>query len=493
MLLLGFDIGSSAVKACLLDGGTGAVITEAVSPDEEMAISSPRPGWAEQDPDLWWRHVIECAARIRATARLDAVGAVGIAYQMHGLVAIDRERRLVRPAIIWCDSRAVGIGERAFRELGESRCLEYLLNAPGNFTASKLRWVAENEPEVFARIDKILLPGDYTALRMTGEALTTDSGLSEAVLWDFRRQEVASWVMEHFAIPPSMIPERAPTFSIYGELTRESAEAMGLRPGIPVSYRAGDQPNNAWALNVREPGEIAASAGTSGVVYGVQDAPRPDPRSRVNVFLHVNHAPDRPRLGVLACVNGAGSANRWARQHLVAEGYDAMNARASQVPAGAEGLVFLPYGNGAERTLGNRNVGGGFFGLDWNVHTAAHLFRAVQEGVAFAMRLGMDIMIEMGIEPSVIRAGQAGMFLSAVFASSFADATGATVELYDTDGAQGAARGAGLGAGYYRNADDAFVGLRLRSTIEPRETGRVPVLEAYNRWHAVLQNLSEKG
>ncbi|MGE5598365.1 MAG: xylulokinase, partial [Bacteroidota bacterium] len=426
--LLGIDIGSSSIKASLLSAETGKAVAAATSPaGRELEIAAPQPGWAEQRPETWWEHVKDAVARIRAQSgrALDGLEAIGITYQMHGLVLVDAERRPLRPAIIWCDSRAVGIGERAFAALGEEVCLRRFLNSPGNFTASKLRWVMENEPELYRQVYKAMLPGDYVAMRLTGEIRTTSSGLSEGILWDYQDQAPARLVLEHYGIDPALLPDLVPVFGVQGELTREAAAELGLRPGIKVAYRAGDQPNNAFSLNVLEPGELAATAGTSGVVYGVTDKAAYDRRSRVNTFVHVNHEPAAPRHGVLLCVNGTGILNRWLKENAAGGlGYAEMNELAAGAPAGAGGLLVLPYGNGAERTLDNKNPGASLHGLDLNLHTKAHLLRAAQEGVVFALRYGLDIMGGMGIGACVVRAGYANMFLSPLFTSVFASVTG---------------------------------------------------------------------
>jgi len=457
---------------------------------------APRAGWAEQHPDTWWQHVKATAAMLREKAgkRMDSIAAIGLSYQMHGLVLVDESNRVVRNAIIWCDSRAVDIGARAYEAIGPNVCLERLLNSPGNFTASKLRWVREHEPEVFRRAHRMLLPGDYIALVMTGEATTTPSGLSEGVLWDYQESGPAQLVLDHYELNAELLPEIRPTFSIQGHLNQAAAEHMGLSPGIPVGYRAGDQPNNAFSLNVLNPGEIAATAGTSGVVYGVVDRPLADQQSRVNTFVHVNHSADTPRYGMLLCVNGTGILNSWLRHNLGAGDmpYERMNDMAASVPPGAEGLVVLPYGNGAERTLGNRDVGATVAGLRFTSHTQAHLLRAAQEGIVFALSYGLDIMRQSGVPIQRVRAGNANMFLSPLFRETFAATTGAVVELYDTDGAQGAARGAGLGAGIYGQSSDAFTGLNAVSTIEPGKDAISNYHDAYQKWRAALEAMLEQ-
>ncbi len=491
-LLLGYDVGSSSIKATLMDAGTGRVLTAATSPDKELEITAKQLGWAEQHPSVWWEHVKAATQKIRAPAKLNAgdVKAIGISYQMHGLVVVDRNKEVLRPSIIWCDSRAVQIGQKAAADIGEQKCLKRLFNLPGNFTASKLRWVKENEPEVYSKIHKIMLPGDYIAMKMSGEIKTTPSGLSEGIMWDFEADQLAGFVLDNYGISGELIAETVPTFSTQGELTKEAANELGLAARTKVSYRAGDQPNNALSLSVLQPGEIAVTAGTSGVVYGVSDQKKYDQLSRVNVFVHVNHSATKPRYGVLLCLNGTGILNSWLKHNFVAgEGldYEQMNKLAAQAPVGSDGLVILPYGNGAERTLENRNIGASVHGWNFNMHKKAHILRAAQEGIVFALNYGLGIMRDMGIKLTTVKAGNANMFLSPLFAEAFATITGATVELYNADGSQGAARGAGIGAGIYKGAEDAFAGLKPVRKIEPDRKSAPSYQEAYRRWEDVLQ------
>jgi xylulokinase len=494
-LLLGYDVGSSSIKAMLLDSQTGAVVGSATSPEKEMEIIAKKTGWAEQHPQTWWENVVAATQKIKAQTNFAAaeVRAIGISYQMHGLVIIDKKQEVLRPAIIWCDSRAVEIGRKAMKTIGERKCLTQLLNSPGNFTASKLKWVKDNEPKVFAKIYKMMLPGDYIAMKMTGEIKTTPSGLSEGIMWDFKSEGLAEMVLEHYGISPNFIAEQVPTFSVQGHLTKEAANLLGLKAGTIVSYRAGDQPNNALSLNVLNPGEIAATAGTSGVVYGITDQTKYDPKSRVNTFVHVNHTVDKPRYGVLLCLNGTGILNSWLKHNTGAIDYGQMNELAAKAPVGSDGLVILPCGNGAERTLENRNIGASIHGLNFNIHNKSHLLRAAQEGIVFALNYGLEIMHNVGVKVKTLRAGYANMFLSPLFGEAFSTVTGATVELYNTDGSQGAARGAGIGAGIYREIKDAFVGLKPVSRIEPNRRLTKAYQEAYKRWNSVLkQRLSKK-
>ncbi|MBN2181539.1 MAG: carbohydrate kinase [Sedimentisphaerales bacterium] len=490
-LLLGYDVGSSSIKATLMDSDTGKILASATSPDKELEIIAKELGWAEQHPSTWWEHVKAATARIKTKAKFDAadVKAIGISYQMHGLVAVDKKMEVLRPSIIWCDSRAVGIGEKAAKDIGKEKCLKRLFNLPGNFTASKLRWVRENESDIYSKIHKIMLPGDYIAMMMTGEIKTTPSGLSEGIMWDFESDSPADFVLDNYGISNKLIADIVPTFSVQGELTKAAADELGLSAGTVVSYRAGDQPNNALSLSVLAPGEIAVTAGTSGVVYGVSDKKKYDRLSRVNVFVHVNHAVKEPRYGVLLCLNGTGILNSWLKHNFMAQGldYPQMNELAAEVPVGSAGLVILPYGNGAERTLENRNIGASVHGWNFNVHKKAHFLRAAQEGIVFALNYGLGIMEDMGIELRKVKAGNANMFLSPLFAEAFATVTGASVHLYNTDGSQGAARGAGIGAGIYPGPDDAFVGLEPVRIIEPNGKLASAYNEAFEKWENVLK------
>jgi len=488
MYLLGLDIGTSSIKASLLDVETGICAASCQSPETEMQILAPKAGWAEQNPELWWEHTQKAIAAVieKASVPAHAIEAIGISYQMHGLVCVDKDMNVLRDSIIWCDSRAVETGNKAFAELGSEKCLSHLLNSPGNFTASKLKWVKENEPDIYNRIYKIMLPGDYIAAKLTGEIKTTESGLSEGMFWDFVHVEPAGFLLEHYGFAKNILADITPTFGFQGSVTDSAASATGLLPGTPVCYRAGDQPNNAFSLNVLNPGEIAATAGTSGVVYGVSDQIKYDTQSRVNTFVHVNNTHNKIRNGILLCVNGTGILNSWMKK-IAGESlsYDQINELAATVKSGSDGLVILPFGNGAERVLENKDAGCSIHNLNFNMHSQAHLFRAAQEGIAFALFYGIKIMENMGVEVKVIRAGKANMFLSPVFCKTLADISGATIELYNTDGAQGAARGAGVGAGIYKDFDSAFAGLSKIETIMP-EADNLMLQKAYQEWEKKL-------
>ena len=491
MYLLGYDIGSSSVKASLVDAQSGKCVSSAFFPKSEAPILALRQGWAEQEPQMWWDNLKLATAAVLHESGVAAadIKAIGISYQMHGLVCVDQQQRVLRPSIIWCDSRAVPYGQRAFDELGHERCLSHLLNSPGNFTASKLAWVKENEPQVYDQIDKVMLPGDYIAMRLSGEVCTTVSGLSEGMFWDHRQNQLADFLLDYYGIDAALIPTIRPTFAEQGRVSEAAASELGLQAGTPITYRAGDQPNNALSLNVFNPGEIASTAGTSGVVYGVNGSVNYDPLSRVNTFAHVNHTAEQTRLGVLLCINGTGILNSWMKRNVAPEGigYSEMNELAAQVPIGSDGVSILPFGNGAERMLENREMGCSIQGVNFNLHGKAHLLRAAQEGIVFSFKYGIDIMEQMGIPVLKIHAGHANMFLSPLFRDTLAGVTGATIELYDTDGSVGAAKGAGMGAGIYRDHNEAFATLQKLAVIEPDASRSQEYADAYARWKQCLE------
>lgn len=485
MKSLGIDIGSSSVKVSLLDIASGECVASAANPTAEMPIDSPQSGWAEQEPEMWWRYVCEGVRAIAAQGfGMSEVVSVGITYQMHGLVCLDKAGRSLRPSIIWCDSRAVQIGDEALEGIGREFCLSHALNSPGNFTASKLAWVRRNDPGLFAQIHKFMLPGDYIAYRLSGRMSTSVSGLSEQILWDFMEERPAAFVADWYGIPQAMIPEADVSIGLQAHTDDAAEKLLGIPAGTPISYRAGDQPNNAFSLNVMQAGEIAATGGTSGVVYGVVDKPEADPQSRVNTFVHVNHTPDNPRYGILLCINGTGIMNSWIRRNVVQStlDYAEMNRLAASVPAGSEGLLVVPFGNGAERMLRNRCPGAGIVGLDLNRHSTAHVLRAAQEGIAYSFRYGIDIMRGLGLRPDVIRAGAANLFLSPLFRQTLSTLTGARIELFNTDGALGAARGAALGAGFYKTREEAFAALRRLEVVQPAQADKEALEAGYRAW-----------
>lgn len=483
--LLGFDVGSSSVKASLVDVDNGQMVATAFYPEKEAPIKAVKAGWAEQDPEMWWTNAKLALSKIMAEA--DAKGsdikAIGISYQMHGLVCVDKQQKVLRDSIIWCDSRAVPYGEKAFKDLGSEKCLSHLLNSPGNFTAAKLAWVKENEPELFSDIYKVMLPGDYLAMKLSGEINTTISGLSEGMMWDFKEKRPAKFLFDYYGFAEDTIADIVPTFAVQSVVSKAAAEETGLAEGTPISYRAGDQPNNALSLNVFNPGEVASTAGTSGVVYGVLGDVNYDPKSRVNTFAHVNYTKELDRLGVLLCINGTGILNAWVHRNITPDlSYAEMNELAAQAPIGSDGVTISPFGNGAERVLENKEVGCQIKGINFNKHNRTHIVRAAQEGIVFSFCYGMEIMQQMGMDIKKIHAGKANMFLSPLFRDTLASTSGATIELLETDGSVGAAKGAGMGAGIYKDNVEAFSMLKRIATIEPDAAKAQQYKEAYERW-----------
>jgi len=494
MYLLGYDIGSSSVKVCLVNAESGKIVASDFYPKEEMAIKAVKSGWAEQDPADWWANLklAHHSVMNQSGAKSEDIKAIGITWQMHGLVIVDKDKNVLRDSIIWCDSRAVSYGEKAFKAIGEEKSLSHLLNSPGNFTASKLAWVKENEPHIYDKIDKLMLPGDYIGMKLTDDAVMTIEGLSEGMFWDFKTNTLSDDILNYYGIPKNFFPEIKPVFGIQGHVSSEAAKELGLREGTPVSYRAGDQPNNALSLNVFEPGEIASTAGTSGVVYGVLDQLNYDKLSRVNTFAHVNYTPEQIRLGVLLCINGTGILNSWLKRNLALEGlsYGDMNRLAAQSPIGSKGVSIIPFGNGAERVLENQDVNCSIHGINFNIHDKKDILRAAQEGIVFSYEYGMEIMHEMGMNIRTVKAGNANMFLSPIFAQTLASVSNVTIELYNTDGAAGAAKGAGIGIGLYSTPQEAFASLEKLGVIEPETNKKGEYREVYERWKNLVINKS---
>lgn len=489
MLLLGIDLGTSSIKVSVVNADTQNCIASAQYPETEVGIISVQTGWAEQSAELWWHNIKQAILKCNATGLYNPkdIGAIGIAYQMHGLVLVDKQQSILRDSIIWCDSRAVEIGDKAFNSIGENICSSCLLNSPGNFTASKLAWVKNNEPAVYKQVYKMMLPGDFIAMKFSGEITTTSSALSEGIFWDFKTDTLSKYILNYYGFEENLFPEIKPVFSEHGYLLANVAKELSLKENIPITYKAGDQLNNALSLNVFQPGEVAATAGTSGVIYAVTDKLLADKFSRVNSFAHVNHSSDNKRLGVLLCTNGTGIMNSWVKKLFGNKlSYEKINEQAKKIQPGCNGLSVLPFGNGAERMLQNKTIGAHINNIDLNKHSPAHIYRAVQEGIAFAFRYGLDIMKENDLHPTIIRAGKANLFLSDVFVESFVNATGVAVELYKNDGSTGAALGAGIGAGIYKGYADAFSNFKPLVKVNPEN------IKLYNEMYIEWKHLLEK-
>lgn len=490
MYTIGYDIGSSSIKAALVETATGKSIAVVSEPKVEMEMTALENGWAEQHPDTWWTHVCKATQSLIKSHGINAddITGIGISYQMHGLVIVDKNGNPLRDSIIWCDSRAVEIGQKAFDDLGNDKCAEQLLNSPANFTASKLKWVKENEPDIYSKIYKFMLPGDYIAYKLSGDINTTISGLSEGIFWDFKSDTVADWLLDYYGVEAHLIADVVDTFSVQSKTSDKGASETGLAKGTPVLYRAGDQPNNALSLNVFNPGEVAATGGTSGVIYAITDSLSVKESARVNNFAHVNYKKDAARIGKMACINGAGIMYRWLMNNLNVSDYDEMNTLANSVPIGSDGVTIHPFGNGAERVLNNRSLGTRMANINLNNHDKAHLCRAALEGIAFAFVYGMEILKSDGIAPKVVRAGNDNLFRSEIFSNTISTLIGQEIEIYNTTGAIGAARACEL-----HNGDFETFGKRIMDNdyvmgFKPSEEKK-EYEEAYRKWKAELDGM----
>ena len=493
MYYIGFDIGSSSVKVALVDAVTGKKIIALHEPQEEMGITSLQSDWAEQDPNSWWEYVCKATKRLIKEANIPPkeISGIGISYQMHGLVVVDESGKPLRDSIIWCDSRAIDIGNKAFENIGEEKCASNLLNSPGNFTASKLKWVKDNEPELYEKIYKYMLPGDYIAYRLTGEMNTTKNGLSEGILWDYKEDKVAGWLLDYYGINPSLTPTIVQNFSNQGEVDQKGSQESGIPYGTPVIYRAGDQPNNALSLNILKPGEVAATGGTSGVIYAITDILKSKESSRINNFAHVNYTPESTNVGKLLCINGAGIMYRWLRNNIGEESYEAMNKRASKVAVGSDGVVVIPFGNGAERMLNSINIGTHFINLNLNQHSNSHLCRGALEGIAFSFVYGMEILKDDNAKINVIRAGNDNLFRSEIFSNTVATLIGHEIEIYNTTGSVGAARACGLTDGDFEKFGNNITKNDHVMTFMPLKN-KEPYEMAYQHWKMELKKILKR-
>ena len=494
MYYLGLDIGSSSIKAALVDIETGKSLGVVQEPKEEMGMFAQKNGWAEQKPNDWWQHICTAITRLKKQYNVSRtqIKGIGISYQMHGLVVVDKAGNPLRKSIIWCDSRAVEIGNTAFNNIGNETCAAQLLNSPANFTASKLKWVKDNEPEVYKNIYKFMLPGDYIAYKFSNIINTTISGLSEGIFWDFKNDTVADFLLEHYGIDKNLVPDIVETFGVQSLVDVKGEAESGIAAGTPIYYRAGDQPNNALSLNVFNPGEVAATGGTSGVVYAVTDSLSAKESARVNNFAHVNYKKGAaPRIGKLLCINGAGIQYRWLLNNMAVSSYEEMNNLASEIPVGSDGVCLIPFGNGAERMLNNKEIGTRIVNINLNNHHKGHMCRAALEGIAFSFVYGMEILKSDGTNAKVIRAGNDNLFRSEIFANTVATLIEQEIEIYNTTGAIGAARAANLHKGDYKNFGKAIMDNDHVMTFMPFKD-KTPYLEAYNNWKKELELILNK-
>lgn len=494
MYYLGLDIGSSSIKAALVEVKTGKSLGVVQEPEEEMGMLALKNGWAEQNPDDWWLHTCNAIAKLKKTYHVSRkeIKGIGISYQMHGLVLVDKEGVPLRKSIIWCDSRAVEIGETAFNELGREKCNKQFLNSPSNFTASKLKWVKENEPEIYQNAYKAMLPGDYVAFKFSKVINTTISGLSEGIFWNFEKDKIATTLLDYYGIDEDLIPDIVETFGVQSRVDEEGEIASGIASGTPILYRAGDQPNNALSLNVFNPGEVAATGGTSGVAYAITNSLSVKESSRVNNFAHVNYTKGaEPKIGKLLCINGAGIQYRWLLNNLAVSSYEEMNKLASEIEVGADGVCLIPFGNGAERMLENRDVGMRLVNINLNNHNKAHICRAALEGIAFSFVYGIEILKSDGIKVNIIRAGNDNLFRSDIFAHTIATLISHEIEIYNTTGAIGAARASSLYKGDFESFGKQITEHDHVMTMMPLKD-KAPYEKAYQNWKKELALILNK-
>ena len=484
--VFGIDVSTTATKAVLVDG-SGAVVGTGAS---TYHFDVPRPGWTEQHPGLWWDATIASIRSVLASTGVaaDDVSAIGLTGQMHGAVLLDAADTVLRPAILWNDQRTAEACDEIRAALGRERLIAITGNdALTGFTAPKLVWVRDHEPEVWARIAHVLLPKDYVRLRLTGEHALDKADGAGTLLFELARRDWSPEVLAALGIDPAWLP---PTFEgpmVTGTVTNEAAAATGLRAGTPVVAGGGDQAANAVGVGAVNPGIVALSLGTSGVVFATTDEPLRDPAGQVHAFCHA--VPGRWHM-MTVMLSAAGSL-RWFRDALApGEAFGTLVAGAGEVAAGSEGLLFLPYLTGERSPYPDPLARGAFVGLTVG-HDRRHMTRAVLEGVAFGLRDGLDQMIAAGMPaPTQVRASGGGT-ASALWRQILADVLGA--ELATVSTTEGAAYGAGLlaavGAGWYPRVEDvaaAFVRVSPAAAPGPDAGHYAEVHAAYRELYPAL-------
>jgi xylulokinase len=494
MKLLGIDIGTSGTRAVVIDG-QGQVISAATA--EHVNFASPQLGWAEQDPEDWWGAATRAVQQCLAQANINPgdINGIGLTGQMHGLVALDKNDRVVRPAILWCDQRTSQECREITEELGAQQLIEFTANpALTVFTLPKIRWMQKHEPEVWSGVRSILLPKDYVRFRLTGSRATDVADASGTLLFDVAHRQWSAPMLEVAGLHADLLPRVFESQQISGHVSEEAGRATGLRAGIPVVAGAGDQAAGAVGMGIVEPGAVSATIGTSGVVFAATAAPVRDPQGRIHTFCHAI-----PNCWhVMGVTQAAGLSLKWFREQFSANGnsavdsYDHLMEEAAKTPAGAEGLLWAPYLMGERTPHLDPNARGALVGLTAG-HTRGHMIRAILEGVAFSLRDCLTIFSELQIPVASIRLGGGGA-RSPLWCQIQADIFGREVSVLQAEEgpAYGAALLAGVGVGAWpsvRNACEASV--RVARRFEPDAERAAAMNRQYTRYEKLYPLLHD--
>ncbi|NMB45770.1 MAG: xylulokinase [Firmicutes bacterium] len=472
--MIGIDIGTSGVKTLVVTE-TGKIVAQATA---EYPLYHPKAGWAEQDPEDWWQATLTTLKKIGEDLGSDAdrVKAIGLSGQMHGSVFLDKSGNVLRPAILWCDVRTADQCRYITETVGRDELIRHTSNpALEGFTAPKIVWLQQNEPDVYRQVAKVLLPKDYVRYRLTGEIFTEMSDAAGSLLLDVTHRRWSEPVLQALNIDPEILPECRESIDVCGTLTQQVAESTGLPAGIPVAGGGADNACGATGAGIVRPGRVLSSIGSSGVIVVHTDQPQTDPQGKVHTF---NHAIPH-RWYVMGVIMAAGLSLKWFRDNLGhlekqmesltgTDAYDLMSAQAAPTPPGAEGLVFLPYLNGERTPHADAYARGVFFGLTPR-HTRGHLIRAVMEGVVYALRDSVEIIRAMGIPIEQVRAigGGAKSPLWRQMQADIMQLEVATLNI-DEGPAFGAALLAGVCAQVYSSVEEAAENtVRIVHTTEP--------------------------
>jgi xylulokinase len=490
MKFLGIDIGTSGSRSVVIDEN-GKVIASATALHEDFA--SPEIGWAEQNPDDWWRACKETIAKVLQTVKADEISAISFSGQMHGSVFLDKADKVIRPALLWCDQRTEKQCDEITAKIGKERLIELVCNpAITGFTLPKMLWLRENEPEKWARVATVLLPKDYIRLKLSGDKASDVADSSGTLLFDVQNRKWSGEMLSAFSIDEAILPKVYESIEVTGRVSESGASETGLKIGTPIIAGAGDNAAGAIGMGIVEVGKVSATIGTSGVIFAVSDKPRLDLQGRIHTLCHA--MPGRwHNTGVTL---SAGLSFKWFRENFGdGNSYDELVHEAEKVPSGSEGAIWLPYLMGERTPHLDANARAAFIGITAS-HTKAHFTRAVLEGVAFSLRDSLEIFKESGVEISSIRLGGGGA-KSKLWRQIQADIYGKSVEIIEADegAAFGAAILAGVGVGAWKSVEEACEKtIRVAETIEPNADSQETLnrnYEAYKTLYAALRPVSE--